>query len=192
MMLTQNRLYCSERGRRLGVLALLAVAASACSEETSAPLASDELQNMQADQVIFGMTGFLTAGGVKEGRVQADTAFMFADSTVAQLRQMEIVFYDEEGHETATVTGNRGRWAPETDVMIAWGDVVLTIHSDSSRIESQEIHYDPALERVWSDSATVRIEHDGTTTSGTSFESDMTFENFIIENPRGGARRVTS
>ena len=74
--------------------------------------------------------------------------------------------------------------------MVARGDVVLEIHSDSSKIESQEIHYDPALDRIWSDSSTVRTMPDGSVSSGSAFESDMSFENVLIRNMRGGARRV--
>ena len=103
---------------------------------------------------------------------------------------MNIVFYDETGRERATVTGVRGEWNRETDRMVARGDVVLLIHSDSSRIESQELYYDPGLDRIWSDSTTVRTMKDGTVTSGTAFESDMSFENVRIANARGGIRRV--
>ncbi len=74
--------------------------------------------------------------------------------------------------------------------MVARGDVVLLIHADSSTIESQEIHYDPNSDRIWSDSATVQTLRDGTVTSGTAFESDMSFERIEVMNPRGGARRV--
>ena len=74
--------------------------------------------------------------------------------------------------------------------MAARGDVVLFLYADSSTIESQEIFYDPGLGRVWSDSATVRTMKDGTVTSGSAFESDMSFENIRIANARGGIRRV--
>jgi hypothetical protein len=74
--------------------------------------------------------------------------------------------------------------------MSAFGDVVLLVHSDSSRLESQEIHYDPSRDLIWSDSATVRTMRDGTVTRGSSFESDMSFENIVVRDPRGGARRI--
>lgn len=170
--------------------AAAAAATLACQQPLNTPVADDELQEMQADNVIFGMTSYLSSTGVREGRVEADTAYMFADSSVAQLRQMEIVFYDEEGREVATVTGQRGRWSPESDEWVARGDVVLLVHADSSKLESQEIHYDPNRDRIWSDSTTVRTLADGTVTSGSSFESDMSFENIVVRDVRGGARRV--
>jgi len=102
----------------------------------------------------------------------------------------KITFYDEDGREIATVSGLRGRWRQDDDAMVARGDVVLLVHADSSRIESQEIHYDPNAERVWSDSATVQTLKDGTVTSGSSFESDIDFENVDVRDPRGDVGRI--
>ncbi|NND85447.1 MAG: LPS export ABC transporter periplasmic protein LptC [Acidimicrobiia bacterium] len=165
--------------------------AAACSEELNTPVADETLQSMESDYVAFGMVSFITANGVREGRVEADTAYVFEDTGLANLHQMEIVFYEEEtGREQATVTGIAGEWNRETNRMVARGDVVLFLQSDSSTIESQEIFYDPGLGRVWSDSATVRTMKDGTVTSGSAFESDMSFENIRIANARGGIRRV--
>jgi hypothetical protein len=73
---------------------------------------------------------------------------------------------------------------------VARGEVELFIHTDSSTIESPEIYYEPDIDRIWSDSATVRTMKDGTVQSGTAFESDMSFENVRIENMRGGVRRI--
>ncbi|MGB1842394.1 MAG: LPS export ABC transporter periplasmic protein LptC [Longimicrobiales bacterium] len=181
-----NRL---QPGRR-AVAGLSWLALLACSSELSTPVANADLQSMEADYVAYGMISFLTNSGVREGRVEADTAYVFEESSTAMLRQMSIVFYDELGNENATVTGAFGDWHRETNRMVARGDVVLLIHGDSSRIESAEIYYDPGLERIWSDSLTTRIMSDGSVTSGTAFESDMAFENVTIANMRGGARRV--
>ena len=114
---------------------------------------------------------------------------MFEDSASAHLRGMEIVFYDEDGRERATVTGKTGVWSWDTDRMVARGDVVLTVQADGSMLESQEIYYDPDLDRIWSDSATVQTLEDGTVTSGSSFESDMSFENVVIRDPRRRCQR---
>ena len=165
--------------------------AAACSEELNTPVADETLQSMESDYVAFGMVSFITANGVREGRVEADTAYVFEDTGLANLHQMEIVFYEEAtGREQATVTGVAGEWNRAPNRMVARGDVVLFLYADSSTIESQEIFYDPGLGRVWSDSATVRTMKDGTVTSGSAFESDMSFENIRIANARGGIRRV--
>ena len=175
----------------IAALAVLAGVAAACSQELNTPVADEELQSMESDAIAFGMVSFITDNGIRQGRVEADTAYVFEDTGLAELHGMNIVFYEEDsGREQATVEGIRGEWNRETNRMVARGDVVLLIHADSSTIESQELFYDPALGRIWSDSATVRTLRDGTVTSGTAFESDMSFENIRIENARGGIRRV--
>lgn len=160
-----------------------------CRDERNTPLASDFAQSIEAP-VVFGMVSFLTASGVREGRVEADTAFTYADSAKVELRGMLVTFYDENGEPRATVSGRRGEWWQDTDRMVARGDVVLRVHTDGSRIESAEIHYDPENDRIWSDSATVRTLADGTVTRGTAFESDIEFQNVRVLNIRGGAGRI--
>lgn len=160
--------------------------AAACQSESDMPVASEFAQGIDAP-VVFGMTSFITLNGVREGRVEADTAYTFQDSTKVDLRRMTVVFYDESGRERATVSGRTGEWNQDTNLMIARGDVVLRVHTDSSRIESAEIHYDPENDRIWSDSATVRTLADGTVTRGTAFESDIEFTNVRVLNIRGGA-----
>lgn len=174
-----------------GVAAALAVGVlAACSREISTPVATQDLQSMDADYVAFGMVSFVTTSGVREGRIEADTAYVYEDDESAVLRQMRVIFYDENGRERATVIGQTGDWNRATDRMVARGNVELLIHADSSRLESSEIHYDPSIDRIWSDSTTVRTSRDGSVTTGTAFESDLSFENITIENMRGGARRV--
>jgi len=163
---------------------------AACQDELGTPVASADIQAIEAESVVFGMVSFITTQGVREGRVQADTAYMFADSAVAKLLGMQITFYHEDGRERATVTSLAGDWDQDTDRMVARGDVVLFVHADSSTIESQEIYYDPEDDLIWSDSATVQTLKDGTVTTGSSFESDMSFQNIRITDPRGGTRRV--
>jgi len=172
--------------RRPWALLMLGISLAACEQPLNTPVADEALQAMDADQLVFGMTSYLSASGVREGRIQADTAYIYEDEGTAELRNMEIVFYDEDGRERATVTGTSGRWVQATDVMSAYGDVVLQIHMDGSKLESQEIHYDPNADRIWSDSSTVRTLSDGTVLRGSSFESDMSFEDIYVRDPRGG------
>ena len=165
------------------------VGAAACQQGGEIPVASEFMQGIDAP-IVFGMTSFITVDGVREGRIQADTAYMLPDSGKVDLRIMDVVFYDESGRERATVIGRTGEWYQETNYMVARGDVVLRVHTDSSRLESAEIHYDPDGERIWSDSATVRTLADGTVTRGSAFESDIEFENVVVRDPRGSAGRI--
>jgi len=165
------------------------VALAACESVENTTVANEFMQGIDAP-VVFGMVSYITTEGVRQARVQADTAFTFADSAKVDLRIMTVDFYDEAGVERATVRGTHGEWNQDTDLMIARGDVELLVHSDSSIIRSPEIHYDPETDRIWSDSATSRTMRDGSLTRGSSFESDIEFTSIRILNVRGDAGRI--
>ena len=176
-------------GRALWIV-FAGAALAACGDEAATPVASEDVLGIEADNVAFGMSSYMTAQGIREGRVIADTAFFFADSAKAKLHGMTIEFFFPDGRRRATVTGKTGEWDQNTDRMSAWGDVVLVVHEDGRKIESQELHYDPTRDRIWSDSATVQTERGGAVTRGTAFESDMEFKNLRIANIRGGGGRI--
>ena len=175
--------------RRALTVILAGLTLAACEEEVPPVVATEFMESIDAP-VVFGMVSYLTANGVREGRVQADTAFTFADSTKVDLRVMTVTFYDEQGRERATVRGRTGEWNQETDRMVARGDVELFVFTDSSTLRSQEIFYDPDADRIWSDSATVRTLKNGAETRGSAFESDIEFTNVRILNVRGDAGRI--
>jgi LPS export ABC transporter protein LptC len=178
--------------RRRFVVAILTAGSflAACRGEEVAPVAANEFMEGIDAPVVFGMVSYITSNGIREGRVQADTAFTYAETSRIDLRNMTVTFYDESGGDRATVIGRTGEWDQSTDQMIARGDVELFVHTDSSSFRSQEIHYDPDNDRIWSDSATVRILKNGTETRGSAFESDIEFTNVRILNVRGDAGRI--
>lgn len=172
------------------LLLLVALGMGACEDPAATTVADKELQEIEADNVIFGMTSFMTASGVREGRVMADTAYVYTDSARIYLRKMELVFYHPDGRARATVTALGGEMDTNTDAMLAQGEVVLIVHEDGRRIETSELRYDPQRDRIWSDSATVQTMPDGTVTRGSAFESDMEFRNFVIREIRGGGSDI--
>lgn len=163
---------------------------AACGESADAPVASSEVQGIGADLVQYGMVSFLSASGVREGRVQADTAYVFYDSATVKLRGMRLVFYNSDGTERASVTADAGELDENTDRMVARGGVVLIVAADGRRIETAELNYDPGQDRIWSDSATVQTMANGSVTRGTAFESDLEFKNVRIANPRGAISNI--
>ena len=163
---------------------------AACEEPMDAPVASAGVQGIGADIVYYGMVSYLTASGVREGRVQADTAYAFFDSATVKLRGMRLAFYNSDGTERASVTADAGELDENTDRMLARGNVVLIVASDGRRIETAELNYNPGEDRIWSDSATVQTLANGTVTRGTAFQSDLDFRNVVIRNIRGGGNIV--
>ncbi|MDH5590697.1 MAG: LPS export ABC transporter periplasmic protein LptC [Gemmatimonadota bacterium] len=173
-----------------GATTIAALVVVACGNPTENTVAPGEIQEIQADFVTFDMTSYITTGGIRQAKVTADTAYIYNDSSAVQLRGMELIFYDDDGRPRATVTALGGSLDQSTDRMLAQGDVVLLIHLDGRRVESQEIVYDPNQDRLWSDSLTVLTEADGTVTRGSSFRSDMEFRNLRITDIRGGGNIV--
>ena len=182
----------SRFGRRpLGLCAILtALVGVACEDPAGGGARDALLDEIGADNVIFGLVSYMTSEGVREGLVRADTAYVFNDSSKLVLRRLHITFYDEDGRERATVTALDGELKQGTDEMVARGDVVLLVRTDGRRIETQELFYDPGADRIWSDSATVMTEADGVVTRGTAFESDIEFERVRVENIRGGGNVI--
>ncbi len=165
---------------------------TACAESPPGMVVDPDLEAIEADYIIFGLTNYLTREGIREAVVEADTALVFQDSTIVLLRgNVKLTAYHEElGTEKAIVTSDRGRLHTSTNELFAEGNAVLLIQADGRRIESSELSYMPDDNEIRSDSATVMYDGD-TIVEGTSFTSDLNFERVVILNgrTRGGAVR---
>ena len=172
------------------LLACAALAAGGCEEQVATTPLPEELQNIDADQVLFDIVTHVTVDGIREARIEADTAYLWQDSSSVALRTVSLIMYDETGEERARVTSRSGLLDEDTQRMIARGDAVLVMQD--RRIESAEIYYEPQRDRIWSDSATVMVMTDGSrVVEGSSFLSDANFQNIFIQNQRtrsGGGR----
>ena len=163
------------------------VALAGCGDGPPTPVAGEGLLGMSADMVSYDVVTYMTnAEGIRSGRIRADSAYYYLDSTVVHRRGVEMDVYAEEGLVRATVTAERGRYDERTQQMHAVGDVVLVFPNESRRLESDELHYNPLTEDIRSDSAST-YHYDGQTTRGTCFRSDMTFRNYQVCDIRGSA-----
>ena len=151
-----------------------------------------DLEAIEADYIIFGLTDNVTRGGIREFLLEADTALIFQDSTVVLLRgNVTLTAHNEDlGTEKAVVTSERGRLDKRTNEMLAEGNAVLVIRADGKRIESYELRYTPNDDAIRSDSSVVMYDGDDVV-EGTGFSSDLDFEQVRIQNARtrGGAVR---
>lgn len=163
--------------------ACLAAALTACSGDERGRVVADELTGLQADNVVYGMTQVLTHDGIREARVESDTAYFFRDSSAVHLRGLTMTLFDQTGNTRATVTAERGRLDSRSNSMVARGDVVLTIPGQGREIRSEQLHYSSGQDRIWSDSSTV-MRQDGEVQCGTSFRSDLEFQNVYVESMR--------
>jgi len=163
----------------IGLWAGIPFVSAGCEEETQVSTVPVEYFEFDADGVVFGMSHRFTQEGVLQALIVADTAIQWHDSTSIALRGVDLRIYDELGGERAHVTSRVGSLDTRTERMTATGNVVLQIPRDNRTIESQELHFDPRGERIWSDSAFI-MRHQGRTLRGNSFTSDLEFRNFVI------------
>src|SRR6266700_8158730 len=85
--------------RRCAVLALLLGACQSGARPTATQSVLDS-----ADQVLIGMTHYVTQTGLQRARVRADTAYFFSATQSAEMRNVHITFYDPTGNESSTLT----------------------------------------------------------------------------------------
>lgn len=149
-------------------------------------------QPLPSDQVIVGFEQHVSESGQQKAILKGDTAFIYEDSSLAKVRDVNLVMYNEAGQVSARLTSEAGRLNTFTQQMTATGNVVLITEQDGRRIETEELHYDPNTHRVWSNVRTVQ-RHQGATLTGTGFEADDKFNNVRVLNARtsGGGLRIT-
>jgi LPS export ABC transporter protein LptC len=169
----------------------LAVLAIACDRQTASPTADPDFKNLDADQVIVGFQQYVSERGLNKAILRGDTAYIYEDSSLAKVRKVDLVLYDEAGKVSARLTSKAGRLNTFTQGMVASGNVILITESDGRRIETEELHYDPTTHRVWSNVRTTQ-RHQGGVLTGTGFEADDKFYNVRITGARstGGGFRI--
>jgi LPS export ABC transporter protein LptC len=170
-----------------GVLGLVAFAA-ACGSANQGPVAGEEFDRMRADHVVYGLRHYLTANGIRQALLEADTAFVYEDSALTRLRQVHLTLYGSNGENAAILTSLEGEHNERTEAMIARGNVVLITVEGDRRIETEELHYDPRQGRIWSEVATTLTEA-GRVMQGDGFNAEIAPEgglrNTRVIRPRG-------
>ena len=156
---------------------------AACETQAEPPVASRDVANMDADQVMFGVEHFVTGNGVVRGVLRSDTAFMYEDSALVRIRPVNLTLFDEQGDTAGTVIALSGVLNTRTQVMVATGDVVVQ-EVAGDRIETEELHFDPNRDRVWSEVATT-IHRGGSVLRGTGFTSNTQLTDTRLDAPTG-------
>ena len=166
------------------VLPALAGTAAACTETTPPPPAAPSLAD-SADQTIFGLSTNITQSGVRQAQLRADTAFMFDESTRAELREVHLTFFTTQGVRDAVLTSREGSYNLRTQQMEARGNVVL-VSEDGRRLTSEQLRYDQGADQIASDSAFVLLEP-GRRLEGIGFRTNSDLTSFqCLRACRGG------
>lgn len=155
-----------------------------CGDETAAPVAGDEFMRTDADQIIFDVRHNMTVRGVLQAVLLADTAYLYEDSAAVDVRQVHLTMFDEQGREAADLTADSGDLDTRTEAMVARGNVVLIAQEGGRRIETEELHFDPNGDRIWSEVPTTMRE-DGTVVHGSGFTADAGLDDITVHDPTG-------
>lgn len=173
-------------------IVLLGGLLGACGQ-ASEPVAVADHPDMQADNVIENVRHWMTRDGVRHALLTADTAYMYQDSSKADMRHVHVTMYDDNGAQSGELTAKAGTLDTRSEAMTARGNVVLTLSSGAREIRTEELHYDPQTGRIWSDVQTTSIEK-GTTVVGSGFTAETgpggELKNVQVRNPRATGKGV--
>lgn len=168
----------------LATALLLAIAAlPACQEEAVRPTLTLEASDT-ADQILEGMDHYITDNGVRKSRVEADTAFLYEATQIAEMRHVKVTFFDAVGSETSNVTADSGTYFTREGSMNARGHVIART-PDGRELRSAELKYDSRRQEISSDKP-FTYDKPGQHLEGNGFTSDPDFRNVVARQPRGG------
>jgi len=136
-----------------------------------------------ADQVLLGMSHYVTELGVLRARVRADTAYFFSNSQRAELRNVHVTFYDITGRPTSTLTSKEGTHNWRTGDMEARGNVVVVRDKDGGTMRTELMDYSQVKNEVSSDQP-FTFDAPDQHMKGVGFTSDPEFK-------KVAAKRVT-
>lgn len=179
----------TSRTRRWVLAALLGCTGFAACNEGGAKPNTVVAASDSADQVLYGFVHYLTRDGVREGQVEADTAFFYDPTQTTVLKRMRLVFIDSAGNENATITSRTGTYKWQTGNMTADGDVVLR-SNDGRVLKTEQLQYDAAKKELTTDlffTFDQKAEH----LQGEGFRSDLHFEHIVVNKPRGESEKGT-
>lgn len=149
---------------------------AACSGAGSETVASADSEQIAADRVLYGTRLVITVDGVRNAIQEADSMYVFEDSTTAQMYGLHLMMYDSIGRKTADLRSLRGDYNQRTQKMVARGAVVLVL-SDGRKVETEELNYDPESHRIWSDVSTKMTDRSGSVSTYETFATDDEFKN---------------
>lgn len=164
------------------ILAPISQLLTSCKSGT--PVTATQAALDSADQVLIGMSHYVTESGVLRARVQADTAFFFSGTQQAELRNVHVTFYDAAGQATSTLTAKEGTHHWRTGDMQARGNVVVVRNKDGGTLHTEVMNYSQIRNEVNSEKAFVWDEP-GRHMEGDGFTSDPEFKKIATQRPHG-------
>ena len=166
----------------LRLCAFAPLLAAACTDAGVRPTAMTQTAD-SADQRLLKMTTTITSEGIRRSYVEAETAYVYQNQAITELRRMKILFFDEQGNLKSTLVADQGLLGTYSNRLEARGNVIVT-SPDGRRLTTQHLLYDKQANRITIDTA---FTSEGPTgrLSGNCMESDAGFNNVSVCQPRG-------
>jgi LPS export ABC transporter protein LptC len=158
-----------------------ALAGAACSDgarPTATVAAADT-----ADQILYGMSYYVTVEGIRRARVQADTAYFYQPTQRAELVGVKVTFFNAAGEPTSTLTSREGTYHWRSGDMEGRGNVRV-VTTDGRTLTTEVLRYHQARNEVESDRHFVHTRPDGRL-EGDGFRSDPDFRDVVATRVRG-------
>lgn len=171
---------------RLAVIGALVAIVAACNNGTEPPVVVSNPLADSADQVLFGITSYVTDSGLLRARLEADTAYFFDNSSRIELRAVKATFYTNTGARNAVLTSVEGTSNSGRSQVEARKNVVV-VSEDGRRLTTEQLRYNQMTNQITSDSAFVLTEPQGRRLEGIGFISDPSLNNIrVLRQPAGG------
>lgn len=173
-----------------GVVALALLASlGACGGPREDAVAAVAAAADSADQLLIGLTQFVTEDGVRKAFLEADSAFLYETSGRADLKQVKVTFFGVAGDTASVVTGKVGTYDWRSGRMETREDVLVVL-SNGGRLTTSVLRYDQAKNEVSTDQHYVYVAPDRRM-EGDGFVTDPALSVFRTTRPRGTAGSFT-
>jgi hypothetical protein len=118
--------------------------------------------------------------------LHADSGYAIPKAGGAHLCGVHLLVRDSLGRTVAEVTSATGDFDRQSETVVARGSVVVELPLQGRRLETEELHYAPRQNRVWS-ATTTTFREGAAVLTGSSFTADREFENIRLERATGRA-----
>lgn len=156
-----------------------------CPSGAVTPTATTAIPD-SADMVLFDMERGLFEDGIRRALVIADTAYIYQNSQISELRGLQVTFFDGAGSQTSVLTAREATYRMLTESLDARGDVVV-VSTDGKRLATPHLVYDKLGNQLQTDSS-FTYDAPAEQLRGNGFRADPEFRYVSVQQPRGRQR----
>ena len=171
----------------LWLAAALFLLASSCGGGKRDVVAEVQQAADTADELLIGMSFYLTDQGVRQAYLEADTAFVYENEGRTELKRVHLTFYTKTGEQSGILTSDEGTYRGRQGTMEARGNVVV-VQPDGGRLSTSILRFDQMKNLVSTDQHYTYVnETTHRNLEGDTLVTDPSFNNITTQNVRGRA-----